>query len=199
MDNLPIKRALLSVTDKTGLTDLARFLAEKGVELVSTGGTEKALKQAGLPVTPVSEVTGFPEILNGRVKTLHPFIHGGILADKDNPEHLSTLRDCKIRPFDCVVVNLYNFAAAAEKKANLRDLVEEIDIGGPCLLRASAKNFHSLVVLPAVKHYPELMRIMRERDNRVPLDFRKRMAEEAFALTSAYDRMINAALTETAL
>lgn len=199
MDNLPIKRALLSVTDKSGLIELAAFLAERGVELVSTGGTERALQEAGLPVTPVSGVTGFPEILNGRVKTLHPFIHGGILADKDNTEHLRTLQENNIKPFDCVVVNLYNFAAAAQKKADLRALVEEIDIGGPCLLRASAKNFHSLVVLPAVKHYPELMRIMRERDNRVPLDFRKRMAEETFALTSAYDRMISAALTETAL
>ena len=199
MDFLPIKRAILSVTDKGGLPDFAAFLVKGGVELVSTGGTFKTLKDAGLPVTQVSDVTGFPEIMGGRVKTLHPSIHGGILADKDNPEHLRTLQENSIKPFDCVVVNLYNFAAAAQKKADLRALVEEIDIGGPCLLRASAKNFHSLVVLPAVKHYPELMRIMRERDNRVPLDFRKRMAEETFALTSAYDRMISAALTETAL
>ena len=199
MDNLPIKRALLSVTDKTGLVDLARFLAGKGVELVSTGGTEKALKQAGLPVTPVSEVTGFPEILNGRVKTLHPFIHGGILADKDNQEHVKTLQEHNIRPFDCVVVNLYNFAAAAEKKADLRDLVEEIDIGGPCLLRATAKNFHSILVLPAVSHYAELIDIMNSNNGRVPLEFRKRMAEETYALTSAYDRMISEVLGRTAL
>ena len=199
MDNLPIKRALLSVTDKTGLVDLASFLAGKGVELVSTGGTEKALKQAGLPVTPVSEVTGFPEILNGRVKTLHPFIHGGILADKDNPEHLKTLQECKIRPFDCVVVNLYNFAAAAEKKADLRDLVEEIDIGGPCLLRATAKNFHSILVLPAVSHYAELIDIMNSNNGRVPLEFRKRMAVETFTLTSTYDKMISEVLGKTAL
>ena len=199
MDNLPIKRALLSVTDKSGLIDLAKFLVEREVELVSTGGTERALKEAGLPVTPVSAVTGFPEILNGRVKTLHPFIHGGILADKDNPEHLRTLQENSIKPFDCVVVNLYNFAAAAQKKADLRALVEEIDIGGPCLLRASAKNFHSILVLPAVKHYPDLMQIMREHDNCVPLDFRKRMAVETFALTSAYDRMISSGLAETSL
>ncbi len=199
MDNLPIKRALLSVTDKSGLIDLAKFLVEREVELVSTGGTERALKEAGLPVTPVSAVTGFPEILNGRVKTLHPFIHGGILADKDNPEHLRTLQENSIKPFDCVVVNLYNFAAAAQEKADLRSLVEEIDIGGPCLLRASAKNFHSILVLPAVKYYSDAMRSMREHDNCVPLDFRKRMAVETFTLTSAYDRMISGGLAETSL
>lgn len=198
MDLLPIRRALLSVTDKTGLTDLAWFLADQHVELVSTGGTEKALKQAGLPVTPVSSVTGFPEILNGRVKTLHPCIHGGILADKDNAEHLQTLKECKILPFDCVVVNLYNFAAAAEKKAALRGLVEEIDIGGPCLLRASAKNFHSVVVLPGTAHYPEFMRVLRDNNFSVPLDFRKRMSVETYRLTAEYDRMISVVLAETA-
>ena len=194
MDNLSIKRALLSVTDKSGLAELAAFLVERCVELVSTGGTERALQQAGLPVTPVSKVTGFPEILDGRVKTLHPFIHGGILADKDNPEHMITLRDCGIQPFDCVVVNLYNFAAAAEKKADLRALVEEIDIGGPCLLRATAKNFHSILVLPAVSHYAEFMQEMRSNNGHISLDFRKRMAVETFALTSAYDRMISTEL-----
>ena len=199
MDNLPIKRALLSVTDKSGLIELAAFLAERGVELVSTGGTERALQEAGLPVTPVSGVTGFPEILNGRVKTLHPFIHGGILADKDNPEHLKTLRECEIRPFDCVVVNLYNFAAAAEKKASVRELVEEIDIGGPCLLRASAKNFHSILVLPAVSHYAAFMSMLDSNNGCVSLEFRKRMAVETFTLTSAYDRMISEVLGKTAL
>lgn len=199
MDNLPIKRALLSVTDKTGLVELAEFFVERGVELVSTGGTERTLKEAGLPVTAVSAVTAFPEILDGRVKTLHPFIHGGILADKDNPEHLRTLEAHKIRSFDCVVVNLYNFAGAVEKNLDLRALVEEIDIGGPCLLRASAKNFHSLLVLPAVKHYTEVMDIMCAGGGAVPLKFRKRMAAETFALTSAYDRMIAEALSEASL
>lgn len=199
MDLLPIRRALLSVTDKTGLDELAWFLADHHVELVSTGGTEKALKAAGLPVTPVSSVTGFPEILNGRVKTLHPCIHGGILADKDNPEHVQTLKECKIIPFDCVVVNLYNFAAAAEKKADIRSLVEEIDIGGPCLLRASAKNFHSVLVLPGVGYYAEFMQVMRENNFSVPLDFRKRMSVQTYTLTSEYDRMISTVLAETAL
>ena len=194
MDNLPISRALLSVTDKSGLIDLAAFLVDRNVELVSTGGTEKAIANAGLPVTPVSAVTAFPEILNGRVKTLHPFIHGGILADKDNPEHLATLRQNNIAPFDCVVVNLYNFAAAVAQQADARSLVEEIDIGGPCLMRASAKNFHSILVLPGVEHYPAFMDIMRNNNNRVPLDFRRHMAVETFALTSAYDAMINAEL-----
>ena len=193
MDNLPIKRALLSVTDKSGLIDLARFLVEREVELVSTGGTERALKEAGLPVTPVSAVTGFPEILNGRVKTLHPFIHGGILADKDNPEHLRTLRESNIKPFDCVVVNLYNFAAAAEKKADLRALVEEIDIGGPCLLRASAKNFHSILVLPSPQWYTAAMEEM-EKDTTVGLEFRQVMASRAFEATSRYDALITSYL-----
>ena len=199
MDNLPIKRALLSVTDKAGLVDLAKFFVERGVELVSTGGTERALKEAGLPVTAVSAVTAFPEILDGRVKTLHPFIHGGILADKDKPEHMRTLAEHQIRPFDCVVVNLYNFAGAVEKKLDLRSLVEEIDIGGPCLLRASAKNFHSILVLPAVRHYIEVMDIMRAGDGSVPLKFRKRMAAETFALTSVYDRMISEVLSGMSL
>lgn len=140
MDFLPIKRALLSVTDKSGLKEFAEFLHAHGVEIVSTGGTMKFLKDAGIPVTAVESVTGFPEILNGRVKTLHPKIHGGILADKDNPEHMATLKEHKIAPFDLVCVNLYAFAAALEKKLPVRNMVEEIDIGGPCLMRATAKK-----------------------------------------------------------
>ena len=120
MDRLPIRRALLSVTHKDGLAEFARFLHDKGVELVSTGGTMKFLKEQGLPVTAVSDVTGFPEILGGRVKTLHPKIHGGILADKDKTEHLATLKEHDITPFDLVCVNLYDFASALEKKLPLR-------------------------------------------------------------------------------
>ena len=116
MDMLPIRRAILSVTDKTGLVEFATFLSQNGVELVSTGGTMKALQAAGLPVTAVSDVTGFPEILGGRVKTLHPKIHGGILANKDIPEHMATLEEKEIKPFDLVCVNLYDFAGAVERK-----------------------------------------------------------------------------------
>ena len=138
MEVLPIRRAILSVTDKSGLVDFATFLTSRDVELISTGGTQKVLEAAGLPVTAVSTVTGFPEILGGRVKTLHPKIHAGILANKDDPFHMQTLAEKGIRPFDLVCVNLYDFAGAVERHLSLEDAVEEIDIGGPCMLRASS-------------------------------------------------------------
>ncbi len=190
MDFLPIKRALLSVTDKTGLKEFAEFLHSQGVELVSTGGTMKFLQEAGLPVTSVESVTGFPEILNGRVKTLHPKIHGGILADKDNPKHMETLAEHKITPFDLVCVNLYDFATALQKKLPVRDMVEEIDIGGPCLMRATAKNFHSMLILPDPKFYIEAMDLIKN-DKGVNLAFRKNMAAKTFQITSQYDAMIS--------
>ena len=190
MDFLPIKRAILSVTDKSGLVDLARFLSNAGVELVSTGGTFKTLKDAGLAVTPVSEVTGFPEIMGGRVKTLHPKIHGGILADKDNPSHLEALTDHSIRPFDLVCVNLYNFAEAARKGLDLRSAIEEIDIGGPCMLRAAAKNYHSIMVIPAVSWYGRIQAELTQNGMRAPLGLRQELAAATFAATSAYDGMI---------
>lgn len=167
MDMLPIRRAILSVTDKTGLVEFATFLSQNGVELVSTGGTMKALQAAGLPVTAVSDVTGFPEILGGRVKTLHPKIHGGILANKDIPEHMATLEEKEIKPFDLVCVNLYDFAGAVERKLSLEQAVEEIDIGGPCMIRAAAKNFHSILVLPGTKWYATAMQEMKEHDMKV--------------------------------
>ena len=188
MDQLPIKRALLSVTRKDGLAEFATFLHGKGVELVSTGGTMKFLQQQGLSVTAVSDVTGFPEILGGRVKTLNPRIHGGILADKDNPEHLATLAEHGIAPFDLVCVNLYDFASALAKKLPVRNMVEEIDIGGPCLLRASAKNFHSILVLPDPQYYEEAMAQIEKGS--VDVAFRKRMAALTYRITSRYDDMI---------
>jgi phosphoribosylaminoimidazolecarboxamide formyltransferase/IMP cyclohydrolase len=190
MELLPVKRALLSVTDKSGLADFASFLVKGGVELVSTGGTRKTLQAAGLPVTPVSAVTGFPEILGGRVKTLNPYIHGGILADKDNPEHLKTLEEHKIKPFDLVCVNLYNFSGTLAKKLDERASIEEIDIGGPCLLRAAAKNFHSLLALPGVAFYAEARRELERNGMSVSLDFRRRTAAAAFKATAGYDAMI---------
>ena len=191
MEQLPVKRALMSVTDKTGLVEFASYLSANGVELVSTGGTFKTLKEAGLPVTQVSEVTGFPEILGGRVKTLHPFIHGGILADKDNPEHLETLKKHGIKPFDLVCVNLYDFSGALAKGLDTRSTIEEIDIGGPCLLRASAKNYHSILVLPGIGFYDEARRELEAGGMKVSLDFRRKTAAAAFAATSAYDSMIS--------
>ncbi len=194
MDLLPIKRAILSVTDKTGLLEFGIFLVENKVELVSTGGTCAFLEAEGLPVTQVSSVTGFPEILGGRVKTLHPHMHGGILADKDNPEHMQSIAEKGIKPFDLVCVNLYNFAGAVERNLSLLQAVEEIDIGGPCMLRAAAKNFHSVLVLPSSKWYREGMSEMRNNNMQVSLEFRKKMAVQTFEATSRYDALVSSYL-----
>ena len=146
----------------------------------------------------MDSVTGFPEILNGRVKTLHPHIHGGILADKDKPEHLSTLKEHKISPFDLVCVNLYDFATALQKKLPIRNMVEEIDIGGPCLMRATAKNFHSMLILPDPKHYEKAMEQIAHAKG-VDLQFRKDMATKTFHITSQYDAMISLYLEGVAI
>lgn len=190
MELLPIRRALLSVTDKSDLVAFATHLSSLGVELVSTGGTRRMLADAGLAVTAVSEVTGFPEILGGRVKTLHPHIHAGVLADKDDPSHMETLRGLNIKPFDLICVNLYDFASAAAKNLGLKDAVEQIDIGGPTMLRASAKNFHSVLVVPAPAHYAMVRKELDDNGGRVSLELRRRMAVETFRNTSRYDAMI---------
>lgn len=190
MDMLPINRALLSVTDKAGLADFARFLVDRGATLVSTGGTKKLLASEGLPVTGVSEVTGFPEIMNGRVKTLHPHIHGGILADKDNPEHLAVLAELGIAPFDLICVNLYDFADAARRELDLKQAVEQIDVGGPTMLRASAKNFHSVLVVPDPAFYKRIIEELSENGMKVGLGLRREMAAETFRRISRYDALI---------
>src|SRR6478609_4776092 len=156
----PIRRALLSVSDKTGLVDFARELHTKyGVELIATGGTKKALADAGLPVKDVSELTGIPEILDGRVKTLHPAIYAGLLAKRDKPEHLSTLAEHKLPEIDLMVCNLYPFEATVAKPGVTEaEAIENIDIGGPCMVRAAAKNFESVAVVTAADQYPELLR-----------------------------------------
>ena len=189
MQFLAVKRALLSVTHKTGLIELAGFLAERNVEIVSTGGTAKLIRENKIPVTGVSDVTGFPEILGGRVKTLHPHIHGGVLADKDDPGHGQTLDGHGIGFFDLVCVNLYDFAGAVADDADLKDAVEKIDIGGPTLLRAAAKNFYSVCVLPHPDYYVPFMKQIEETGH-IDLIFRHKMALHTFDLTSRYDRMI---------
>lgn len=199
MEYLPIRRAIISVTDKKGLGELASFLVDRGVELVSTGGTMKAIAQAGIPVTPVSDVTGFPEILGGRVKTLHPRIHGGILASKDNGEHMETIASMDIAAFDLVCVNLYDFSSAVERQLSLEQAVEEIDIGGPCMLRAAAKNYHSVLVLPDPQWYAPAMEEMKAREReagqiQVSLEYRQLMACRAFDATSRYDALISSYL-----
>lgn len=190
MDLLPIHRAILSVTDKTGLVEFAKFLVDNGVELVSTGGTMKCLKEGGLPVKAVSDVTGLPEILGGRVKTLHPMIHGGILCNKDLPEQLETVKKMGITPVDLVCVNLYNFAGAVSRHLSLEQAVEEIDIGGPCMLRAAAKNYHSVLVVPGVEWYEPAMEDLKEHNMCSSLEFRQLMASRTFDATSRYDALI---------
>ena len=190
MDLLPIHRAILSVTDKTGLIEFAKFLVDNGVELVSTGGTMKCLKEGGLPVKAVSDVTGFPEILGGRVKTLHPMIHGVILCNKDLPEQLETVKKMGITPVDLVCVKLYNFAGAVSRHLSLEQAVEEIDIGGPCMLRAAAKNYHSVLVVPGVEWYEPAMEDLKEHNMCSSLEFRQLMASRTFDATSRYDALI---------
>ena len=191
MEELPIKRALVSVTNKTGVVEFVQFLVDNGVEIISTGGTEKLLREAGLPVKRVSDITGFPEILGGRVKTLHPHIHAGILADKDNPEHLATLARLNILPFDCLCVNLYNFAQAAQEGLKLKQAVEQIDIGGPCMLRAAAKNYHSMLVIPGPEHYRPVKEALLQNEMCAPLAMRRHLAAITFDEISDYDRTIS--------
>jgi phosphoribosylaminoimidazolecarboxamide formyltransferase/IMP cyclohydrolase len=190
-------RALLSVSDKTGVAELARGLAARGFELVSTGGTARTLASAGLPVTNVADVTGFPEMLNGRVKTLHPALHGGILARRDRPDDLAALEKHGLGLVDVVVVNLYPFAAAAANPLTTFDaLVEEIDIGGPSLVRAAAKNFRHVLVVVDPADYGRLLTAIDESPS---LEFRFDLARKAIAHTAAYDTGITEALASVTL
>jgi phosphoribosylaminoimidazolecarboxamide formyltransferase / IMP cyclohydrolase len=187
-------RALLSVSDKTGVADLARGLADRGFEIVSTGGTARALTEAGLAVTAVSDVTGFPEMLDGRVKTLHPALHGGILARRDRPDDLAAIARHGVGLVDIVVVNLYPFAkAAADPDTPFDALVEEIDIGGPSLVRAAAKNFRGVLVVVDPADYP---RLLASLDGGPDLAFRYELMRKALAHTAAYDTAISATLAE---
>src|SRR5947209_11110724 len=162
MSTRRIRRALLSVSDKTGLVELARTLAELGVELLSTGGTRKTLAEAGIAVRDVAEVTGSPEILDGRVKTLHPRIHGGILAVRDNAQHQQTLQEHGIAPIDLVVCNLYPFeATVARAGSSHEEIVENIDIGGPSMVRSAAKNYHDVAVLTHPRQYHAVLEELR--------------------------------------
>ena len=184
-----VRRALLAVYDKTGIVELARSLDELGVSLVSSGGTAATLRDAGVPVTPVEEVTGFPEMLDGRVKTLHPRIHGGLLADARKPEHLAQLAEHGIEPFDLVVVNLYPFRETVASGAGVDDVIEKIDIGGPAMVRAAAKNFESVGVVVDPSRYPDVLDEIRGRGG-LSRDTRERLAAAAFAHTAAYDAAV---------
>jgi len=190
MSDLPIRRALLSVFDKTGLVDFARFLASQGAELVSTGGTAKALAGAGLPVTEVSQVTGFPEIMDGRVKTLHPAIHGGLLGRRDDKEHVAAMERHGIRPIDLLVSNLYPFEATVAAGKPEADCIENIDVGGPAMIRAAAKNHEFVAVVTSPDDYAAVAAEMRAKNGALSLDLRRRLAGAAFARTAAYDAAV---------
>ncbi|MTJ82238.1 MAG: bifunctional phosphoribosylaminoimidazolecarboxamide formyltransferase/IMP cyclohydrolase [Telmatospirillum sp.] len=191
MNEPVIRRALISVSDKTGLVEFARFLADRKVELLSTGGSAKALRDAGLPVIEVSDHTGFPEMLDGRVKTLHPKVHGGILGIRGNPQHQAAMAAHGIAPIDLVVVNLYPFEATVAKGAAFDDCIENIDIGGPALIRAAAKNHQDVAVVVDVADYALVMEAMTNQAGATTLELRRRLAATAYARTGAYDAAIS--------
>jgi phosphoribosylaminoimidazolecarboxamide formyltransferase / IMP cyclohydrolase len=186
-----ISRALISVSDKTGLVDFARTLVERGVELISTGGTRKALADAGLKVRDVSELTGFPEMMDGRVKTLHPKVHGGLLAIRDNKDHAASMQAHGIAPIDLLVVNLYPFEATVAKGADFDTCVENIDIGGPAMIRAAAKNHADVAVVVDAADYAAVLAELAQHGGATTLALRKTLAAKAYARTGAYDAAIS--------
>ncbi|UVK39877.1 bifunctional phosphoribosylaminoimidazolecarboxamide formyltransferase/IMP cyclohydrolase [Mesorhizobium sp. AR10] len=190
-DLVPIRRALLSVFDKTGLIDFAKALAAAGVELVSTGGTAKAIAEAGLAVRDVSELTGFPEIMDGRVKTLHPSVHGALLGVRDDPEHAKAMHDHGIEPIDLLVSNLYPFEEVRRSGADYASIVENIDIGGPAMIRASAKNHAYVAIVTDPDDYASVLNALEMNFGALSLDFRKKLAAKAFARTATYDAAIS--------
>ena len=191
-----IKRALISVSDKTGVVEFARALAEMGVEIISTGGTAKALSDAGIKVTGISEVTGFPEMMEGRVKTLHPKVHGGLLADRSKPEHMRQAEEQGIKPIDLVAVNLYPFAkTVAKPDVTLEEAIENIDIGGPSMIRSASKNFASVTIVVDPADYDTVLEELRENKGETTCETRARLATKAFTHTAAYDTMISGYLS----
>jgi phosphoribosylaminoimidazolecarboxamide formyltransferase/IMP cyclohydrolase len=190
MTNIKIKRALLSVSDKGGLIPLGQALVRHGVELVSTGGTARALRDAGLTVRDIEDLTGFPEMMDGRVKTLHPVVHGGLLAVRDNAEHVASMEEHGIGAIDLVVVNLYPFAATVAKGAARDEIIENIDIGGPSMIRSAAKNHAFVTIVTDPGDYHELMAALDENDGVISLELRRKYAAKAYAATASYDAMI---------
>ena len=191
MDRVKVRRALLSVSDKTGLVDLARGLVRHGVDLLSTGGTFRTLQEAGIPVTEISAHTGFPEMLDGRVKTLHPKVHGGLLYRRDLPEHVKTITEHDIKPIDMVVVNLYPFEETVAKPGvSLDHAIENIDIGGPSMIRSAAKNHSHVAVLTDSAQYADVLKELDKGDGTLPTDLLRCLAVAAFTRTADYDRAI---------
>src|SRR5437762_530680 len=178
-------RALISVSDKSGLVEFARALADEGIELISTGGTRKALADAGLPVLEVSELTGFPEMMDGRLKTLHPKVHGGLLAVRDNEHHAAAMRSHGIRPIDLLVVSLYPFEATVARGAGFETCIENIDIGGPAMIRAAAKNHADVAVVVDPSDYAAVLAELRQHGGATTLALRSKLAAKAYARTAA--------------
>jgi len=187
---MKIKRAIISVSDKTGIVDFAKELKNLGIEIISTGGTARILKENGIDVTEISEYTGFPEIMDGRVKTLHPKIHGGILALRDNPDHMNKIEELGIEPIDMVVVNLYPFEKTIENpESTFEDAIENIDIGGPTMIRASAKNFKYVVVVIDPEDYSKVLDEIKTNGD-VSYSTKLYLAQKVFATMSHYDGKI---------
>ncbi|MGI6591003.1 MAG: bifunctional phosphoribosylaminoimidazolecarboxamide formyltransferase/IMP cyclohydrolase [Eggerthellaceae bacterium] len=191
MENPKIKRVLISVTDKTGVAEFAKALSEEfGATIISTGGTAKVIADAGVPVVPIDEVTGFPEMMDGRVKTLHPKVHGGLLARRDNPQHMEEAAQHGIEMIDMVVVNLYAFTKTVESGADFDTCIENIDIGGPSMLRSAAKNHASVTVVTDPASYDDILAEMRANDGATTLETRRKLALRVFQTTGAYDTAI---------
>ncbi len=195
-DLFPVRRALISVSDKTGLIDLAKALSAGGVELLSTGGSAKAIRDAGLSVIDVSDVTGFPEMMDGRVKTLHPMVHGGLLALRDNDDHLTAMQEHGIGGIDLLVVNLYPFEETVAKGGDYQDCIENIDIGGPAMIRAAAKNHGFVTTVVDVEDYEELLAELAGNEGQTSYVFRQKMAQRAYARTAAYDAAVSGWMAE---
>ena len=190
-----IQRAILSVTDKTGLVEFARKLSRLGIELISTGGTAKLLRDSGVAVKDISELTGFPEMLDGRVKTLHPKVHGGILHRRENSAHTAAVAAHGIQPIDMVVVNLYAFEkTAAKPRVAFEELIENIDIGGPSMIRSAAKNFHDVAVVTSPADYPAIAEELTRSGGVLSLETKWLLARKAFSTTAAYDSAIASTL-----
>lgn len=187
-----IERAIISVTDKAGIVDFSKNLSEMGVEILSTGGTAKVIREGGVEVKDISEYTGFPEMLDGRVKTLHPKVHGGLLGVRDNPEHVRMMEENGISNIDMIVVNLYQFEkTVAKDNVTLEDAIENIDIGGPAMLRSSAKNYQDVTVVVDPSDYEIVLKEMKENNGSTLLKTRFRLAKKVFNLTHKYDGAIS--------
>ncbi|MCD4717062.1 MAG: IMP cyclohydrolase [Desulfobacterales bacterium] len=193
-----IETAIISVTDKAGVVEFAQSLSKFGVSILSTGGTAKVLREGGVSVTDISDYTGFPEMMDGRVKTLHPKVHGGLLGLRDNPEHVKMMNEHGIKPIDMIVVNLYQFEKTVAKEGvTLEDAIENIDIGGPSMLRSSAKNFRDVTVVVDPADYEVVLKEMETTGGETTLKTRFRLAKKVFQLTHQYDGAISSYLEKT--